>query len=160
MSKARSLFMETTSIPAEKTAGEIVALLASSGARQIMMEYSDGQKLVGIRFTLEVSPGVIRAFKLPARIEPIVRLLNGRRKYTYDRANKLPQDTAQAERVAWRQLFRWCQAQLAMIDTGMVEAAEVFLPYLQDRSGNTLFEIMKTSGMKMLSAGHEDALEP
>lgn len=157
---AKALFMASTKISPEKTAGEIVALLASSGARQVMMEYTDGRTLAGIRFTIEVAPGVVRAFQLPARIDPIFTILNGRRKYAYDRTQKAQQDRAQAACVAWRQLYRWCQAQLAMIETGMVEAAEVFLPYMQDRGGTTLFEVMKAGGMKMLTSGEEKSLEP
>jgi hypothetical protein len=31
--------------------------------------------------------------------------------------------------VAWRQILRWVEAQLALIDTGMVQPQEVFLSY-------------------------------
>jgi hypothetical protein len=56
-----------------------------------------------------------------------------------------------AERVAWRQLLRWTQAQIAMIETGMVEAAEVFLPYMfNTQKSQTLFQTMMESQLKML----------
>lgn len=34
-----------------------------------------------------------------------------------------------SRRVAWRQILRWVEAQLALIETGMAKAQEVFLPY-------------------------------
>lgn len=40
---AQTLYMETTMIPAEKTAGEIVQALVKSGASQINAEYKEGQ---------------------------------------------------------------------------------------------------------------------
>jgi hypothetical protein len=58
----------------------------------------------------------------------------------------------QAERVAWRQLLRWAQAQLAMIETGMAAAEEVFLPYLQEPSGRTVYEVFAESRFKALPA--------
>lgn len=62
-------------------------------------------------------------------------------------------DRQQAERVAWRQLLRWVQAQLAMIECGMTEASEVFFPYMQMLSGNTIYELFKASEFKQLAAG-------
>jgi hypothetical protein len=58
----------------------------------------------------------------------------------------------QAERVAWRQLLRWVQAQLAMIDTGMVRTEEVFMPYIvvNAATNQTLFERMVETQFKML----------
>ena len=101
---------------------------------------------------MEVAPNETRLFALPVRVEPVFKILNSNRKYEYDRSQKAAQDREQAERVAWRQLFRWCQAQVAMIEIGMVEALEVFLPYLQNESGQTLFQVFKESGMKLLPA--------
>lgn len=54
------------------------------------------------------------------------------------------------------QLYRWCQAQLAMIRTGMVEAGEVFLPYLQS-GGVSMYTRFLESGIKALPA--PEALE-
>jgi hypothetical protein len=60
----------------------------------------------------------------------------------------------QAQRIAWRQLLRWVQAQLAMIDTGMVRTEEVFMPYIvvNPATNQTLFERMQETQFKMLEA--------
>ncbi len=54
-----------------------------------------------------------------------------------------------AERIAWRQLLRWVQIQIAMIQTGMVDAAEVFLPYMEV-GGRTLYRAFADTQFKRL----------
>ena len=46
-------------------------------------------------------------------------------------------------RVAWRILKDWVEAQLALIETGMVSVEQVFLPYCQSGNGETLFEAIR-----------------
>jgi hypothetical protein len=153
MPEKKTLFMETTAIDSDKTAAEITSLLVKSGARQLSMQYDEKQKLTGVTFILLTAYGPV-SFALPVRVEPIFNILNGRRKYSYDRSNMAEKDRAQAERVAWRQLLRWVQAQLAMIDCGMVKGEEVFLPYLVHAgSGQTLFEYFQKDGLKQLTSG-------
>ena len=137
--KRPTLFMETTAIPPEKTAGEITGLLVQSGASQILTEYNGNRQISGLRFILEVK-GQKVPFALPARVEPIFKIINGRRKYSWDRTTAAAKDREQAQRVAWRQLFRWVQAQVALIDCGMVDAAEVFYPYVQVAPDMTMYQ--------------------
>lgn len=147
MSKS-ALFMGTTRIPPERTAAEIISCLVQGGARQIGQEYDASQKLIGVKFTIEVLPGNLQCFVLPVKVEPVFKLINGGRKF--NRAAYAKDDREQAERVAWRQLLRWVEAQLAMIKLGMVEAGEVFFPYMLRDDGQTLFQLFKEQGMKML----------
>ena len=61
----------------------------------------------------------------------------------------------QAKRVAWRQLLRWTEAQLAMIDAGMAHAGEVFLAYAEVEPGVTFFQkVMSDPGRQI--AGHTE----
>ncbi len=145
----QTLFMETTKISASKTAGEIMELLVKANARQIAVEYDDKRKLCGMAFVIVVD-GHMLPFQLPARIEPVFRTLNNRRRS--GREGGAAADQEQAERVAWRQLLRWVQAQIAMIETGMVTTHEVFLPYAQNRDGKTLYELLAESKFKLLAA--------
>jgi hypothetical protein len=134
------LYMETTRISAERTAQEIVILLAEAGATAVLTEYGKDRKIRGLSFKLRVADREV-PFSLPVRVEPVFRILQGPQRRSPKRKARLEQkDREQAERVAWRQLLRWIQAQLAMIDSGMVEAAEVFLPYVQVEPGRTLWE--------------------
>ncbi len=147
----KSLYMETTQVSAEKTAAEITNALVKAGARQISTDYGDSGRPIGLRFVLLIENFPV-VFALPVRIDPVFKHINGRRNYPSSHAAN---DRAQAERVAWRQLLRWVQAQLAMIETGMVQPQEVFLPYLLHAgSGQTLFEFFKGEGLKQLSSGN------
>lgn len=55
----------------------------------------------------------------------------------------------QAERVAWRIVKDWLAAQLAILETEMVDVQQVFLPYFLNRQGQTLYEVY-SSGSLML----------
>jgi peroxiredoxin family protein len=46
----------------------------------------------------------------------------------------------QAERVAWRILKDWVEAQMALLDIEMVKMEEIFMPYIVDQKGQTLYE--------------------
>jgi hypothetical protein len=142
--------METTEVPAERTAAEISSILIQSGATQIATDYDAG-RITGLRWTMRVC-GRDVLFAMPARVDPVYEILRKRRSSGWlsdqDKANL----RVKAIRVAWRQLLRWTQAQLAMIECGMVEPAEVFLPYLQTHSGQSLFDTFKGSEFKMLAA--------
>ena len=131
------LYMGTTKIAAENTAMEIQMVLVRSGARQIASDYDAQGKIRGLRFCIPVN-GQDYAFALPVRTESLTKLCRG--------------DRAQAERVAWRQLLRWTEAQMAMIDVGMVKAGEVYAPYLLRESGVTLWEELVTRQLKSLPA--------
>lgn len=133
----KSIYMGTTKIEAEKTAGEITQILVRSGARQIAMDYDERGFIKGLRFILPIQ-GQEAAFSLPVRTQSLLRFCRN--------------DAAQARRVAWRQLLRWVEAQLAMIDVGMVKPEEVYAPYLLQASGMTLFEALCTTKFKALPA--------
>jgi len=136
----KPIFMGRTEIATEKTAAEIQQVLVASGARQIVADYGPQGNINGLRFVIEAQ-GMLLAFALPVRVEPLVKQLRG--------------DRAQAERVAWRQLLRWVQAQMAMIEVGMVRAEEVYAPYMLQRDGRTLFELLAEAQFKALPAPEE-----
>lgn len=46
----------------------------------------------------------------------------------------------QAERVAWRILKDWVEAQMALLDIQMVRFEEIFLPYIETENGQTIYE--------------------
>lgn len=52
-------------------------------------------------------------------------------------------DEKQVRMTAWRQIFGWIKAQLALIETGMVSFVEVFLPYMLIEENVTVFEKYK-----------------
>jgi hypothetical protein len=145
----RQVFKYSTEIPVDRSLGGITSMLAAAGATSINQDYADG-KPVAIRFSLPIGQRV-EWFNLPCRIEAVERSLAAgegprSRRSAADRR-------AQAERVAWRQLYAWIEAQLAMISTDMVTTDEVFFPYLMNGpSGATMFQAFQ-SARKLLPEG-------
>jgi hypothetical protein len=134
------MFMETTVKPARISINEIMGLLVDSNASNIAMHYVD-RKISGISFVYQVGNSQL-AFALPIRIEPIFNVLQADR--VRQREKYIADDQAKAERIAWRQLLRWLEAQLVMIDLGMVAMHEVFMPYQLDNSGRTMFQVFES----------------
>ena len=145
MSK-KPIYMETTEIPPERSAAEVSSVLVQAGATSVSVRYADG-KLCGMSWTMPVGIQEL-LFAMPARIEPVYKLLKSRRSGYIDKQLDA-RIRAQAERVAWRQLLRWVQAQLAMIDTGMVKRGEVFMPYIQQPDGSTFYEFFESKQLSL-----------
>lgn len=144
-----SLFMETTKIDAGKTVAEIQELLGAAGCSGVMTMYENNE-VKSISFQIVFMNKNV-AFCLPCRWEPIYNKLRLRLKRP--REGQLEGLEAQAKRVAWRQILRWVQAQLALVETDMVKIQEVFLPYVQvDMKGRTLYQQVEENGFKAL--GH------
>ena len=135
--KRKTLYMETTKIAVERTAGEVVNEIRKVGATSVNQEFSNGQ-ITGMRWIMPVN-GRDLIFEMPVRVDPILK--------------KLPRpDKDQAARIAWRQLLRWVQAQNAMIDCGMVKPHEVYAPYMLTNGGKTLFSMLEAGQLKQLEA--------
>jgi hypothetical protein len=156
VTKNKPLYMETTEIPAARTAAEITGLLVECGARSVAMEYGDGGKIVGMSFVLMVG-GLPYPFKMPVRTQAVHEIFRKRRIATMRfRASEFEaRDKEQSERVAWRLLLRWVQIQLAMIQCGMAKPQEIFAPYLLESGGLTLFEYLEETRFKALPPGKE-----
>lgn len=157
----KKLFMETTEIESAKTAGEITSILVQAGAAQIAQEYGPDKEITGLRFSLKVQENFWMVV-LPARVEPIFKIINGRRENygQFSKQNMEAKDRLHAKRIAWRQLLRWCEAQLAMVDAGMVQAGEVFLPYVEVSPGVTFFEKVTTDPGRLLAEQTEQPEKP
>src|SRR5262245_34956540 len=119
----------TTEIDPIRTAGEIMGLLAAKGAQSIMVDYYQGEP-VGLSFKMLVNDNEV-FFKLPCNVEGAKQAM---------KRMKIPpryQSGDQARRTAWRIVKNWVEAQLAIIDCGQAQMAEVFLPYALTSNGQT-----------------------
>lgn len=121
----------TTEVDVYKSLGEIQASLASHGARKIMVDYDEAGQPTGVMFGLETPAGP-RGFCLPANVEGVKTMFA---------KQKVKAKEGQAERTAWRNIRDWVLAQMAIIEAGLVEPEEVFLPYLTDGKGRTLYQL-------------------
>lgn len=143
----KRLFMETTMINPAKTVSEIQTILGSYGANAILINYEGGE-VSAISFKISVNNQDV-PFLLPCRWKFIFKALTGR-DYENVKPENWQKSIPQAKRVAWRQILRWVQAQLALTETNMVSIQEVFLPYMQSRTGKTLYELVQNNNFKML----------
>jgi len=120
--------------------------LATHKAKQVVLDYADDGRVNALAFSLEIE-GRLHAFRLPARVENVERILYGDRELTSAQKE-------QAYRTAWANLRDWITAQMALIDTGMVKPEEVFLPYMLNRQGQTYFEALQENHF-LLPSGEE-----
>lgn len=125
----------TSGVSPDRTASEIHKLLVKAGATDIGTRYHDG-RMVGMHFAV-VDHGDTKAFALPVRIGAVQDVL------VKQRVEKRYQTMDHAERVAWRILKDWLKAQLAIIETGMVNFDQVMLPYMII-GGGTVYDHFRT----------------
>ena len=143
--KVKTLFMETTKIEPEQTAAQIRNILGKYGAGAVMTEYDKGE-VIALTFKVKLGDKDL-PFRLPCRWQAINNILLLRRK----RLRNTGEITHQAKRIAWRQILRWVEAQMALVETDMVKIQEVFMPYIQMTiSGQTLYEKLEKKGLTML----------
>ena len=143
----------TTVISAMKSVGEIQGNLVTHGARAIMVDYSGDGVPASLSFIIPTSQGDI-TFRLPAHVKKVENILLTMRSrplesWQADYAKTLDRIQKQAARVAWRIIKDWVAAQVAIIETEMVTLTEVFLPYMQVRGQQTLYEAMVSSQFQL-----------
>lgn len=127
----------TTKVDVYTTLGEIQSQLVRHGARKIVQDFDSEGRALSLSFLIDTPLGS-RAVRLPANTEAVMAVLT---------RQKVKCDQAQAERVAWRIIKDWVEAQMAILESGMVEMDEVFLPYLLDSGGQTLFQAYRANAL-------------
>lgn len=141
--RRKRLLSEHTQVPVSRSAAAIQVELVAAGVRDIQLRYSEDRTLEGLRFTIPARVGkqhgggeILMPCELPVRWRGVHRVLGG---VTEERAR----------RVAWRHVFYWVKAQVALIETEQAEAAEVFLPYVvMNDGGGTFYEQLRAGGFK------------
>ena len=137
----KTLYMETTKKEPEETSAEIAKLLKNHGLTKFMHDYHDGE-IVGCIFSITIN-GKDIPIKLPIRWEPLwIMAQRGETKYA--------KDQNQCRRVAWRQILKWIESQLALVNINMVEMTEIFLPYMMINKNKTLYQHLVENDMKLI----------
>lgn len=124
----------TTSVDVQKTLGEIQMCLAKRKVQALMQEYDDNGNPSALSFRV-MTPFGLMTYQLPANVKQVYEVLR-RQKGVPARLITMEQ----AARVAWRIVKVWIEAQCAFIESGLVTIDQVFLPYAQDSSGQTVYE--------------------
>lgn len=138
----------TTTVSVSRTIGQIQGLLVEAGARKVMTEYGPVGTPNGIAFMIETIHGP-RSFSLPVRAERVESVLKR------ERVPPRYRNPEHAERVAWRIVKDWLEAQLAIIRTEMVTLDQVMLPYMHGNDGRTVYELYNDQQL-MLPAPDDD----
>lgn len=135
----------TTKIDPAKTAGEIQSLLGAKGAQSVSTQYIKGEA-VAVFFAIEVN-GMMVNFRLPCNWEGVLQ--------SFKRDRKVPRSAEteeQAKRTAWRIIKDWVEAQLAIIESGQAQMAEVFMPYAMVDNGQTIYQRLTENPQLLLEA--------
>ena len=118
---------------------------------QILTEYDEQTKqATAIGFRIKTEQGIL-PFRLPTDVKRVRAILT--RQVTLGQAPRSALALGQPERVAWRIIKEWVEAQLALIQIGLVTIDEVMLPYML--TGNkTVYESFKDGNLEnLLPAG-------
>lgn len=133
----------TTTINANKTIREIQELLSKHGANAIMTEYNNGE-VIGLSFKIMTPRGEM-GVRLPANTDRVLQVLRNQRK----KNNQVKDTMEQATKTAWRIIKDWIDAQMAILETEMVEMEEIFLPYMINNDGQTLYQAFKNNQLML-----------
>ena len=140
----------TTKIKAERTASEIQEKLAKAKAQAIMSEYDESGVMCAMSFRILSQHGML-SFRLPVNIDSVFRAIS-----QDENIPKRLRTKEQAARVAWRITKDWIEAQLAIVEAEMADLKEVFLPYMQNQVGITLYQTLKHNDFKQITENYED----
>ncbi len=135
----------TTTVGIEKTATEIRKKLTAAKARAVLCEYDDEGIMHSMSFQVLTPHGMI-FFKLPANANGVFNALR-----KDDSVPPRLKTREQAAKVSWRILKDWIEAQLAIVDAEMASITEVFLPYAQNKTGETVYESLEAGEFKQLT---------
>lgn len=139
----------TSAVSVERTISLIEQELVKIGANEITKSYTEGTP-TGIIFSIKLngaSPQILR-FCIPTNAAAAFDAIRTISAY---RTKKPAWLKEQAQRTAWRIVFNWVQAQVAMVQLKQAEALEVFLPYLYDQNKDeTFYEKVKASNYTLL----------
>lgn len=135
----------TTKVDVYTTIGAIQGQVVKHGAKKIMQEYDDAGRITALSFQID-TPNGLRAIKLPANAEPVRRVLA---------KQKVKCDVEQSERVAWRIIKDWVEAQMAILESEMVQMDEIFLPYMLNSKGQTVFEAYQSQQLWLGEGGEK-----
>ena len=139
----------TTIIDAEQTISEIQRMLSSHGVLSMLTDY-DGPHVSAVSFKIN-SEGDIRGYRLPCNWRAVRQLFKEQGITSVKHKDK--DLDKQAIRTAWRVIKDWTEAQLALVEIGMVTIPQIFLPYTITKNGQTIAERMESDPKFLLGDG-------
>jgi len=142
----------TTTVPVSRTIAQVQAKLVEHGARAVMMEYDDRGRITALAFKVNMPNGEL-PIRLPIDAAATLRVLQ--RQWENREIERKYANEEHAYRVAWRNIFHWVSAQMALLETEMVKMEEIFLGYVITPGGQTIYQVMAGKGF-LLGPGKGD----
>lgn len=142
----------TTEVPVPRTVEAIVESLRLVGADSVMLDWDANKNPAGISFIVQAKHGPL-SVRLPVDVRRTEQVL--RSQYNRGKAPRSALRPGQPERVGWRIVKQWLDAQLALIEIEMVTLDQIFLPYAVTPTGQTVYERIQDGGgvSRLLGAG-------
>ncbi|GAI10450.1 unnamed protein product [marine sediment metagenome] len=103
------------------------------------MEYDGRGRITALAFKVNMPNGEL-PIRLPIDAAATLRVLQ--RQWENREIERKYANEDHAYRVAWRNIFHWVSAQLALLETEMVKMEEIFLPYVITPGGQTIYQVM------------------
>jgi hypothetical protein len=128
----------TTSVPAERSIGEIEGLLSMFGATAVMKEYGGDGQVSSLAFKYQDN-----IYKLPANKGGVYEVL-----FTTKSSSRRDEEANRDRRaynVAWRLIKDWVYTQLSIIVAKQATPEQIMLPFLWD--GKRTFFQAYTEGL-------------
>ena len=159
MTTNRKLLNYSTKVAAPVTIGQIMDILVKHGADNINVVYDpETHQPRALAWRVQTRQGNL-SYALPCRVDAVFEILTRQRVLVRNAQAR----REQAARVAWRILKDWVEAQMALLETGMVDLEEIFLPYMLTGTGEhqrTVYEALQAgSGLPALQAPTGDLEE-
>lgn len=142
-----ALLNYTTKIDPEQTISEIQRMLSKHGVTAMMTEY-DGPHVSSVSFRIVID-GHQHGFRMPCNWRAVLEIF----KHDKNARKRGSVNEPQAIRTAWRIIFEWTRAQLALVEVNMATVPQIFLPYAIMRDGRTLAEHVESDPKFLLSDG-------
>ena len=114
------------------------------GANKIVTDYENGSPS-SVTFCLVINGSLI-GYALPANYSGILKAMKNDRKVPNSKCNE-----QQAQKVAWRIIKDWVEAQMAIVEAQMADVAEVFLPYAVTNTGQTMYKYIQGNTQLLLN---------
>lgn len=138
----------TTTISSVKTISEIQKILAEHKAKAILTEFDNDGNVSAVSFKIDTINGEV-GIKLPINVENVLIVLRKQKKNN----TRINATYEQALKTGWRNIKDWIDAQMALIETEMATMDQVFLPYILNKEGQTLYEMFNSKKLMLEGGG-------
>ncbi len=133
----------TTGVSDSRTAMEIVQILQRHGATSVNVNFDSSGKADSLSFNINTKTGVSLPIRLPINSAAVLKVMEEQG------IEPRYRNEYQANRTAWRIIKVWVEAQMALLETEMVAMDEIFLPYLLNSQGRTLYQIISGANFQL-----------